>query len=224
MFRGRALTRGFLPRPGDRVEVRARVTLYRRGGIPASGRTDATFLGWDHCTRRCGARKSRLAAEGLFDSATKREIARLPRAVGVIIAFRSGFARRADGNGTARSAYSDHHYPPGQGTQAPLQLRRALALANERREVDTLLLVRGGGSIEDLWAFNDESLARDVAASLIPVVCSWPRNGFHDRRFRRERSCTDADRGGRTGVQPVPSFSSGLAGRRGRFQLAAAPP
>jgi exodeoxyribonuclease VII large subunit len=57
-----------------------------------------------------------------------------------------------------------------QGQAAPLALRQALAQANARREVDTLLLVRGGGSMEDLWAFNDESLARDIASSLIPVV------------------------------------------------------
>jgi len=59
----------------------------------------------------------------------------------------------------------------GQGVGSALQLRQALALANERQEVDTLLLVRGGGSIEDLWSFNDEALARDISASVIPVVC-----------------------------------------------------
>jgi exodeoxyribonuclease VII large subunit len=57
-----------------------------------------------------------------------------------------------------------------QGTGSSLQLRQALALANERQEVDTILLVRGGGSIEDLWSFNDEALARDISASVIPVV------------------------------------------------------
>jgi len=57
-----------------------------------------------------------------------------------------------------------------QGAGAALQLRQALALANERQEVDTLLLVRGGGSLEDLFSFNDEALARDIAASVIPVV------------------------------------------------------
>jgi exodeoxyribonuclease VII large subunit len=57
-----------------------------------------------------------------------------------------------------------------QGTGSSLQLRQALAIANERQEVDTILLVRGGGSIEDLWSFNDEALARDISASIIPVV------------------------------------------------------
>jgi exodeoxyribonuclease VII large subunit len=57
-----------------------------------------------------------------------------------------------------------------QGAGAAVQLRQALALANDRQEVDTLLLVRGGGSLEDLFSFNDEALARDIAASVIPVV------------------------------------------------------
>jgi exodeoxyribonuclease VII large subunit len=62
-------------------------------------------------------------------------------------------------------------YPAAvQGAEAALQLRQALAQANERGEVDVILLVRGGGSIEDLWSFNDEGLARDIASSLLPVV------------------------------------------------------
>jgi exodeoxyribonuclease VII large subunit len=62
-------------------------------------------------------------------------------------------------------------YPAAvQGADAALQLRQALAQANDRQEVDVVLLVRGGGSIEDLWSFNDEGLARDIASSLLPVV------------------------------------------------------
>lgn len=173
MFRGRALTTGFLPRPGDRVEVRARVTLYEARGEYQLQVEQMRRSGLGSLYEAFLALKSRLAAEGLFDSATKREIARLPRAVGVITSLSAAALRDVL---TAMARRAPHIpiiiYPAQvQGTQAPLQLRQALALANERREVDTLLLVRGGGSIEDLWAFNDESLARDVAASLIPVVC-----------------------------------------------------
>jgi exodeoxyribonuclease VII large subunit len=173
MFRGRALTTGFLPRPGDRVEVRARVTLYEARGEYQLQVEQMRRSGLGSLYEAFLALKSRLAAEGLFDSASKREIARFPRAVGVITSLSAAALRDVL---TAMARRAPHIpvivYPAQvQGAQAPLQLRQALALANERQEVDTLLLVRGGGSIEDLWAFNDESLARDIAASLIPVVC-----------------------------------------------------
>ena len=173
MFRGRALTTGFLPRPGDSVEVRARVTLYEARGEYQIQVEQMRRSGLGSLYEAFLALKSRLAAEGLFDSSGKREIVRLPRAVGVITSLSAAALRDVL---TAMARRAPHVpvilYPAQvQGAQAPLQLRQALALANERQEVDTLLLVRGGGSIEDLWAFNDESLARDIAASLIPVVC-----------------------------------------------------
>ena len=172
MFRGRALTTGFLPRPGDSVEVRARVTLYEARGEYQIQVEQMRRSGLGSLYEAFLALKSRLAAEGLFDSAGKREIARHPRAVGVITSLSAAALRDVL---TAISRRAPHVtvivYPAQvQGAEAPLQLRQALAIANERREVDTLLLVRGGGSIEDLWAFNDESLARDIAASVIPVV------------------------------------------------------
>ena len=173
MFRGRALTTGFLPRPGDSVEVRARVTLYEARGEYQIQVEQMRRSGLGSLYEAFLALKSRLAAEGLFDSSGKREIVRLPRAVGVITSLSAAALRDVL---TAMARRAPHVpvilYPAQvQGAQAPLQLRQALALANERQEVDTLLLVRGGGSIEDLWAFNDESLARDIAASLIPEVC-----------------------------------------------------
>ena len=172
MFRGRALTTGFLPRPGDSVEVRARVTLYEARGEYQIQVEQMRRSGLGSLYEAFLALKSRLAAEGLFDSAGKREITRHPRAVGVITSLSAAALRDVL---TAISRRAPHVpvivYPAQvQGAEAPLQLRQALAIANERREVDTLLLVRGGGSIEDLWAFNDESLARDIAASVIPVV------------------------------------------------------
>jgi exodeoxyribonuclease VII large subunit len=118
------------------------------------------------------ALKNKLAAEGLFDAENKRVPAPYPRAIGIITSL--GAAALHDVL-TALARRAPHVpvviYPAlVQGAGAALQLRQALALANERQEVDTLLLVRGGGSIEDLFSFNDEALARDIAASVIPVV------------------------------------------------------
>jgi exodeoxyribonuclease VII large subunit len=118
------------------------------------------------------ALKNKLTAEGLFDAENKRALALYPRAIGVITSL--GAAALHDVL-TALARRAPHVpvviYPSlVQGAGAALQLRQALALANERQEVDTLLLVRGGGSLEDLFSFNDEALARDIAASVIPVV------------------------------------------------------
>jgi exodeoxyribonuclease VII large subunit len=117
--------------------------------------------------------KRKLAAEGLFDSDRKRPLPAFPRQVGVI-SSPTGAAIR-DVLSVLRRRLPTLPvvlYPaPVQGADAPARLLRALALANDRRECDVLLLVRGGGSLEDLAAFNDETLARAIATSAIPVVC-----------------------------------------------------
>lgn len=173
MFKARAQAVGFVPAPGDSLEVRARVTLYeprgdyqlqidqiRRAGI---GSLYEAFL----------ALKAKLQQEGLFDPAGKRPLMEHPRAIGVITSLGAAALRDVL---TALARRAPHVpviiYPSAvQGAGAALQLRQALANANARQEVDTILLVRGGGSIEDLWSFNDENLARDVASSPIPVIC-----------------------------------------------------
>ncbi|MFJ1302890.1 exodeoxyribonuclease VII large subunit [Pseudomonadota bacterium AL_CKDN230030165-1A_HGKHYDSX7] len=173
MFRGRAQSVGFVPRPGDQVEVRARVSLYeprgdyqlqadamRRAGV---GNLYETFL----------RLKGKLAAEGLFDAEVKRTPLRLPRAIGVITSLHAA-ALRDVLSALARRAPQVPIviYPaPVQGADSAPRLTAQLQRANARAEVDTLLLVRGGGSIEDLWSFNDEDLARAIASSAIPVIC-----------------------------------------------------
>lgn len=173
MFRGRAQSVGFVPRPGDQVEVRARVSLYeprgdyqlqadamRRAGV---GNLYETFL----------RLKEKLAGEGLFDAEVKRTPLRLPRAIGVITSLHAA-ALRDVLSALARRAPQVPVviYPaPVQGADSAPRLTAQLQRANARAEVDTLLLVRGGGSIEDLWSFNDEDLARAIASSAIPVIC-----------------------------------------------------
>src|SRR5690606_28501024 len=118
------------------------------------------------------ALKEKLRAEGLFESDRKRPLPALPRQIGVITSP-SGAVIRDILHVLKRRCPQIPVliYPAAvQGREAPAQLRAALALANARQECDVLILARGGGSLEDLWAFNDEQLARDVAASGIPVV------------------------------------------------------
>lgn len=172
MFRGRQAYCAFVPAIGDVVEVQARVGLYEPRGEFQINIQALRRAGRGSLNEQFELLKAKLKAEGLFDLAGKRQVAPMPRAIGVITSL--GAAALHDVLTTlARRA---PHVPVivyptlVQGQSAPLALRQALAKANERQEVDTLLLVRGGGSLEDLWAFNDESLARDIAASLIPVI------------------------------------------------------
>lgn len=172
MFRGRAYAVGFVPRAGDRVEVRARVSLYEPRGdyqlqVEAMRRAGLGDL-YEAFLRL----KEKLAAEGLFDPARKRAPSPLPRRVGVVTSLQAAALRDVLSALVRRAPHVDVIiYPaPVQGADAAARLAAMIETANRRREVDTLLLVRGGGSIEDLWSFNDEGLARAVAASDIPVI------------------------------------------------------
>lgn len=172
MFRSRALAVGFSPKSGDSVEIRGRVTLYEARGEYQIQVEQMRRAGLGSLFEAFLALKNKLASEGLFDQLNKREINPHPRAIGVITSLSAAALHDVL---TALERRAPHVpvviYPAMvQGADAALQLRQALARANERQEVDTLLLVRGGGSIEDLWSFNDEALARDISASLIPVV------------------------------------------------------
>jgi len=172
MFRSRAATTGFTPKAGDSVELKARVTLYEARGEYQLQVEQLRRAGVGTLFEAFMALKNKLSFEGLFDVENKRALAPYPRAIGIITSL--GAAALHDVL-TALARRAPHVpviiYPSlVQGAGAALQLRQALALANDRQEVDTLLLVRGGGSLEDLFSFNDEALARDIAASLIPVV------------------------------------------------------
>lgn len=173
MFRGRAQTAGFVPKPGERFEFRVNVTLYGPRGdyqlqvesMRRAGRGDLheAFL----------RLKEKLAAEGLFDPGRKRAITPMPLAIGVVTSMAAAALRDVL---TALARRAPHVsiiiYPaPVQGADAAGKLVQALQDAIQRDEVDTLLLVRGGGSLEDLWSFNDERLARAIVASPIPVIC-----------------------------------------------------
>jgi exodeoxyribonuclease VII large subunit len=173
MFRRAATLLDFQPADGQQVELRGRMAVYEPRGelqfvVEAMSRVGAGALYEEFLRLR-----ARLAAQGLFDEGRKRSVAPQPRAVGIVTSIAAAalhdvlttFRRRAP-------QVQLVIYPASvQGVDAPLALAAALRVAAERAEVDTLLLVRGGGSLEDLWAFNDERLVRAVAASPIPVIC-----------------------------------------------------
>ena len=172
MFKGRLAYCEFQPSVGDQVQIKARVGLYEPRGEFQLNIQTLRRAGRGTLYEQFLLLKERLQAEGLFDLNNKRALSEHPKAIGVITSL--GAAALHDVLTTlARRAphVSIIIYPSlVQGVAAPRELRRALATANNRQEVDTLLLVRGGGSLEDLWAFNDEGLARDIASSTLPII------------------------------------------------------
>lgn len=172
MFRSRARGLDFAPREGDRVEVLAQASLYQARGDFQLGVEQMRQAGAGDLFREFMRLRARLEAEGLFEAARKRPIAPLPRAIGVVTSPAAAALRDVLTTLARRAAHVPVIvYPtPVQGIDAPPSIVAALERANRRREVDVLLLVRGGGSIEDLWSFNDERVARAIHASALPVI------------------------------------------------------
>jgi exodeoxyribonuclease VII large subunit len=173
MFRRASALLDFAPADGQQVELRGRLGVYDTRGelqvVVESMQRVGTGTLYEEFLRL----KARLQAQGLFDAARKRPLPPYPAAVGVVTSL--GAAALQDVlTALQRRApqVSVVVYPaPVQGADAPAALAAAIALAGQRHEVDLLLLVRGGGSLEDLWAFNDERVVRAVAGSVLPLVC-----------------------------------------------------
>jgi exodeoxyribonuclease VII large subunit len=172
MFRQRALGMGFTPCAGQQVVARGRVSLYEARGDYQLIVEHLEEAGLGALQRQFERLKAKLAAEGLFAEERKRSLPRFPRRIGIVTSP-SGAAVR-DILQVLRRRFPPAAvlvYPtPVQGSAAAPVLVETLALASRRAECDVLILARGGGSLEDLWAFNDERVARAIRASAIPVV------------------------------------------------------
>ncbi len=172
MFRGRTQHVPFVPSNGDRVELRAQVSLYEARGDFQLNVEQMREAGAGDLFQQFLRLKARLEAEGLFDASRKRSLPPQPRCIGIVTSPQAAALRDVLTTLARRAPQVQVVLYPAsvQGAQAPAELCRALAAAAARAECDVLLLVRGGGAIEDLWAFNDEALARAIAASPIPVI------------------------------------------------------
>ncbi|MDH3689206.1 MAG: exodeoxyribonuclease VII large subunit [Gammaproteobacteria bacterium] len=172
MFRNRHNHLHCEPRDGRQVLLRGRVSLYEERG---DYQLIVQFLedaGEGALQRKFEALKRALLREGLFDTAHKLEFPTWPQRIGVITSP-SGAAIRDIITTLKRRfpAIPVLVYPvPVQGTEAVPEIAAALRLANLRRDCDALILARGGGSLEDLWAFNDEMVARAIFDCTIPIV------------------------------------------------------
>ena len=172
MFRGRNGQVGFMPQSGDLVEVSASLGMYvPRGDIQLTIQT-LRRAGMGGLYEAFLKLKAKLAKEGLFDEERKREIPTHPRSIGIVTSPQAAALKDVLSTLARRAPHIPIVIYPTlvQGPDAPAGIIAALKAAEKEKAVDVILLVRGGGSIEDLWAFNDEQLAYAIASSPIPVV------------------------------------------------------
>ena len=172
MFRQNAMSLDFRPQDGMRVTVTASASLYVRDGSYQLYVNEMRKEGAGDLYMRFEALKRKLMAEGLFDQSRKREIPFNPKVIGVATS-KTGAAVR-DIIRVARRRNPDIGIIVApcavQGATAADEIVRAIHRLNENGEAEVLLVGRGGGSIEDLWPFNEEKVARAIAASRIPVI------------------------------------------------------
>jgi exodeoxyribonuclease VII large subunit len=173
MFRRAAALMDFAAADGQQVELRGRLGVFEARGELQLVVEHMQRVGTGSLYEEFLRRRQRLAAEGLFDDQRKRPVVPHPHVLGVVTSLAAAALQDVL---TTLQRRAPHVrvvvYPSAvQGAEAPAALAAAIRLASTRLEIDTLLLVRGGGSLEDLWAFNDERVVRAVAACAVPVVC-----------------------------------------------------
>jgi len=172
MFRGRNGQVGFMPQSGDLVELAANLGFYvPRGDIQLTVQS-MRRAGMGGLYEAFLKLKAKLAKEGLFDLENKRPIPTHPRAIGIVTSPQAAALKDVLSTLARRAPHIPIVIYPTlvQGPDAPAGIIGALKAAENENAVDVILLVRGGGSIEDLWAFNDEQLAYAIAQSPIPIV------------------------------------------------------
>jgi exodeoxyribonuclease VII large subunit len=173
MFRGKNAQVGFMPQSGDLVEVGASLGLYvPRGDVQLTVQV-MRRAGMGGLFEAFLKLKAKLAKEGLFEGDRKRPIPTHPRAIGIVTSPQAAALKDVLSTLSRRAPHIPIVIYPTlvQGPEAPLNIIAALEHANREAAVDVILLVRGGGSIEDLWAFNHEQLAYAIAESTLPIVC-----------------------------------------------------
>ena len=172
LFRTRAARLGWQPRQGDKVRARVQVTLYEaRGEFQLTVET-LVKGGLGALYERFLQLKTELAATGLFDSTRKRSLPAFPRTIGIITSPQAAALHDVITTLTRRAPYARLilYQTLVQGAEATAQIVQAIAAANQHGQADVLLLCRGGGSLEDLWSFNEAAVVRAIADSGLPII------------------------------------------------------
>ena len=172
IWRSQARQLTYMPQDGDQALAHGHIGLYEQGGRYQIYVDALQPAGRGTLYQEYERLKAKLEAEGLFDSARKRPLPPFPTCLGVVTSPTS--AAFQDVLNVLRRRYPQVRVLLAptlvQGERAPTQIVAALDALNHRDDVDLILVVRGGGSIEDLWAFNEERVARAVASSRLPIV------------------------------------------------------
>ena len=172
MFRNRSASLDWQPRDGMQIEARALITMYEARGEFQLNIETMRLAGQGALYEAFLRLRDKLAGEGLFEASIKRPLPAYPRAIGIVTSLAAAALRDILSTLQRRNpSVPVIIYPSAvQGEGAAAQLTRAVQQAGERKECDVLIIARGGGSIEDLWAFNDEALARAIRNCPMPVI------------------------------------------------------
>ncbi|UCC64233.1 MAG: exodeoxyribonuclease VII large subunit [Anaerolineae bacterium] len=172
MWRSDVRRQDFLPQDGQSVLAHGRVSVYEVAGAYQFYVDHVQLAGIGRLYLEFEALKKRLAEEGLFDPAQKRPLPPFPRRLGVVTSSTAAALRDILNVLARRYPLVDVLLSPTmvQGDQAPPQIVAAIEALNRHDDVDVIIVARGGGSLEELWAFNDERVARAIVASRVPVI------------------------------------------------------
>lgn len=172
MFRSRTQSVPWRLENGQQVEARALVTLYEARGDFQLNVESLRRAGMGRLYEAFLRLKEKLSAEGLFADERKRALPRFPKRIGIVTSPRAAALRDVMVTLARRAPHLPTIVYPTlvQGAEAAARIAEAIRSAGERHECDLLLIVRGGGSLEDLWSFNEEIVARAIAACPIPVI------------------------------------------------------
>lgn len=172
LFRTRAARLGWQPRQGDKVRARVQVTLYEaRGEFQLTVET-LVKGGLGTLYERFIKLKAELEAAGFFSTDRKKPIPAFPRTIGIITSPQAAALHDVVTTLERRAPYTRLILYPTlvQGAEATSQIVRAIQMANQHAQADVLLLCRGGGSLEDLWSFNEAEVVQAIAASALPII------------------------------------------------------
>lgn len=172
MFRSKAIDLKFIPQDGMQVVVSGNVTVYEKEGTYQLYCDTMEVQGEGELYAAYNKLKSALENEGLFDAARKKDIPAFPRKIGVVTSPTGAAIRDIIKVATRRNPKVNIIIYPAlvQGINAAEDIAKGIAALNKTEDVDLIIIGRGGGSIEELWAFNEERVARAVAASKTPII------------------------------------------------------
>ena len=172
LFRSSAARLRFLPRDGEEVQIQGKIAVYAPQGSYQITVNTVQPLGLGALQRAFDELNQQLTAEGLFDPAHKKQLPRFPEKIGVITSETGAAFQDIRQQLNKRYPLAEILLHPTlvQGDDAPEGIAHAIKVMNSREDIDVLIVGRGGGSMEDLWAFNEEIVARAIFASVIPVV------------------------------------------------------